>query len=799
MSTSATPALTPFSQNMTPLPGFDTDRSVTIHWIVRDISPPHATLMPPRTFQCTKLIQLSSFQFQPPYARDQYVVVFNQFYMLTARIPIAWQDINNEMDFLAVLVHREGSLEETVMIPVPVLFFEDHFLPDNPSSSSPSPSSSSSSTIIPNSSLPIPPPTSVMIAEPPSIHDYPPPTPHTAQQLGEAYQSPSQTWKELMEELWIANTGRNITSSSRNYGSNPIIEPHIPQSKVNAQFSRQSTPALSINAQLDGAVVDMTSEYSGIQQMVRQALQNASLEDEPEKSFLAKAGIRMGNPPTYGGERNLEKFENWVATSKIQLQLLGQCLTDEAQEWFYWQVERFDREVKHWDLESVLMGLQKWFMPTLLLNKVAVSYDHLMQGSMNVQQLHQQLTKLAKQMVELPDVYSYWRRFMNALTPSIREEVLGKGFTAEFSKIDKLVEQAVIVDNVKCYTSGYNSNQSSAYANKPATVDHKRVQQSTTLNRSSNANAGSSNQHRSGNNNFQNRSTPQLMLAGGGNVRNNNPTYSRNPVKPGNTVNRPTQSNPIRTAPKANNPVDRRIAGARIEEVIFEEDEGQMEEFDEYAPHPEEQQEFEDQPEEDDQQYRFNDDEEYEMRSIDNDVVHVNAVIKASGYNDLLQTGGKEQPVYDHRARKKACPLPTRGKENETISVFWDIGGTKAHCLLDSGCEGIMISSDFVRANKLPKFELEKPVILQLACVGSKSTVQYGLTTKILLSNEKYDEYFDITNVDSYDVILGTPFLRRFEILLDFKDNRVQMGKFSFPNQFGSLTPTEADENEDCL
>ncbi|KIJ24326.1 hypothetical protein M422DRAFT_274916, partial [Sphaerobolus stellatus SS14] len=438
----------------------------------------------------------------------------------------------------------------------------------------------------------------------------------------------------LMPEQQVrfsADTGRNINSPSRNYGSNPIIELHIPQTEVNAQFGRQSTPALSINAQLDGAVVDMTSEYSSIQQMVRQALQNASLEDEPEKSFLAKAGVKMGNPS------HLQR--------KIQLQLLSQCLTDEAQEWFYRQVERFDREVKHWDLESVLMGLQKWFMPTLSLNKVAVGYDHLMQGSMNVQQLHQQLTKLAKQMVELPDAYSYWRRFMNALKPSIREEVLGKGFTAEFSKIDELVEQVVIVDNVKCYTSGYNSNQSSAYANKPATVDHKRVQQSTTLNRSSNANAGSSNQHRPRNNNFQSWSTPQSMSAGGGNVRNNNPTYSRNPVKPGNTANRPTQSNPVRTAPKANNPIvcfncnqpghirpncpfpdkDRKIAGARIEEVILEEDEGQIEEFDEYAPHPEEQQEFEDQPEEDDQHYHFDDDEEYETRSIDNDVVHVNA------------------------------------------------------------------------------------------------------------------------------------------------------------------------------
>ncbi|KIJ48181.1 hypothetical protein M422DRAFT_247951 [Sphaerobolus stellatus SS14] len=93
-------------------------------------------------------------------------------------------------------------------------------------------------------------------------------------------------------------------------------------------------PALSMTAQLDDAVVNRTTEYSGFPQMVRQAVQNASHEAEPEKSFLAKANVKMGNPPTYSSEHNLEKFENWVA-SKVQLQFLGQCLTDEAQEWFY--------------------------------------------------------------------------------------------------------------------------------------------------------------------------------------------------------------------------------------------------------------------------------------------------------------------------------------------------------------------------------------------------------------------------------------------------------------------------------
>ncbi|KIJ29459.1 hypothetical protein M422DRAFT_269117 [Sphaerobolus stellatus SS14] len=72
----------------------------------------------------------------------------------------------------------------------------------------------------------------------------------------------------LMPEQQVrfsADTGRNVTSPSRNYGVNPINEVHILRPEVDAPFGRQGTPALSISAQLDGAVVNMTSEYSVIQ------------------------------------------------------------------------------------------------------------------------------------------------------------------------------------------------------------------------------------------------------------------------------------------------------------------------------------------------------------------------------------------------------------------------------------------------------------------------------------------------------------------------------------------------------
>ena len=60
-----------------------------------------------------------------------------------------------------------------------------------------------------------------------------------------------------------------------------------------------------------------------------------------------------------------------------------------------------------------------------------------------------------------------------------------------------------------------------------------------------------------------------------------------------------------------------------------------------------------------------------------------------------VKTGG-QPPVYDHRAHKRMGARPKRSREsNQTLSGYWEVNGTRAHCLLDSGCEGIMISPNF--------------------------------------------------------------------------------------------------------
>ena len=52
--------------------------------------------------------------------------------------------------------------------------------------------------------------------------------------------------------------------------------------------------------------------------------------------------------------------------------------------------------------------------------------------------------------------------------------------------------------------------------------------------------------------------------------------------------------------------------------------------------------------------------------------------------------------------------------------------------------------------------------------MGSKSTINYGAKSTITFGNVRVEEYFDITNIDYYNVILGTPSLQRLNIMLDF-------------------------------
>jgi hypothetical protein len=62
---------------------------------------------------------------------------------------------------------------------------------------------------------------------------------------------------------------------------------------------------------------------------------------------------------------------------------------------------------------------------------------------------------------------------------------------------------------------------------------------------------------------------------------------------------------------------------------------------------------------------------------------------------------------------------------------------------------------------------LEQPIALQLACIGSRLSINYRTNMTIKFGCKLYDEYFDIANIEYYNTILGMQFLRKLGITLD--------------------------------
>ena len=93
------------------------------------------------------------------------------------------------------------------------------------------------------------------------------------------------------------------------------------------------------------------------------------------------------------------------------------------------------------------------------------------QGTKTVQEVLNDLKKYATRMIHLPNVYTFHKQFVSALRDSLRNEVLKKGYNAEFSTIDQLYETARMIEEASRYNHGMQctENTHTAASNtKPA-------------------------------------------------------------------------------------------------------------------------------------------------------------------------------------------------------------------------------------------------------------------------------------------------------------------------------------------
>ena len=138
----------------------------------------------------------------------------------------------------------------------------------------------------------------------------------------------------------------------------------------------------------------------------------------------------------------------------MQVDYLGTRLTGEAQEWFYRNVERFDRQVCEWTLETVVQGLQRRFLHTLTHHHASNKFDTVSQGTKTVQEILNDLKKYAMWMIHPLDVYIFCKQFVLALHDLLHNEVVKKGYNAKFSTINQLYKTAHMIEEASHYNHG---------------------------------------------------------------------------------------------------------------------------------------------------------------------------------------------------------------------------------------------------------------------------------------------------------------------------------------------------------
>jgi len=118
----------------------------------------------------------------------------------------------------------------------------------------------------------------------------------------------------------------------------------------------------------------------------------------------------------------------------------------------------------------------------------------------------------------------------------------------------------------------------------------------------------------------------------------------------------------------------------------------------------------------------------------------------------------------------------TTGSDRHCMAALVKVNGLEAYALLDSGSTTVSITHNFACVAKLKVMQLENPVPLQLGTVGSRSMINYGARTCLELGPIiDSDAYLDVVNIDRYDMIIGTPFMRKYKLVLDFDHNTLSI------------------------
>jgi len=113
--------------------------------------------------------------------------------------------------------------------------------------------------------------------------------------------------------------------------------------------------------------------------------------------------------------------------------------------------------------------------------------------------------------------------------------------------------------------------------------------------------------------------------------------------------------------------------------------------------------------------------------------------------------------------------------ETKTFVIMVKINGQEVIALLDSGCTMEAISLEMVQIVGLKVHQLTEQIPIQLGTKGSKSQINHGMKVCMKIGTVDNYHYFNIINIDRYNVIIGMVFMKQHGIVLDFEKDQVRI------------------------
>ena len=167
----------------------------------------------------------------------------------------------------------------------------------------------------------------------------------------------------------------------------------------------------------------------------------------------------------------------------------------------------------------------------------------------------------------------------------------------------------------------------------------------------------------------------------------------------------------------------------------------------------------------------------HEARVLDS--IHAVAEAEKPGQEKVTSTSNRKYKM--RHSGKTRTRLVTSLEERECLATWVTVDDLAAWTLWDSGSTTTGVTPSFAELAKVKVDTLEDPHVLQLGTVGSRSIIKYGADVLIKVAKTEAPSYVDIANFDRYDMIIGTPWMRRNKVVLDFMRNEVVVNGVAVP------------------